>query len=146
MPTAAKLVATLAFAALAYLAAEAFKPSMPDRTVWGPFNLICAGIGGLCGWTVMGGLVGKGYQAAMGYGLRTAVTMVFWIVIVFSIYEAVIRSTKMMYDGPMDTVLGMFELGLKYLKLGATPSVIGTLLLGGIVAGMLSEWANRQWR
>ena len=145
MPTAAKLVAAVAFAAFCYIAADAFKPAMPERTVWGAFNIVCAVVGLLCGWVVMGSLVGRGYQAAMGYGLRTIITCVFWVVILFSIYEAVLRSTKGRYDGPMAAVLGMFDLALEYLKLGAMPTLIGTLVAGGIVGGLLSEWAGRRW-
>lgn len=146
MPTAAKLVAALAFAVLGYLAADVFKVAIPERTVWGYFNLICAMIGLLCGWRIMGDLVGKGYQAAMGFGLRTAVQAVVLVVITFSIYEAVLRSTKMRYDGPMETVLGMVELALEYLGKMATPPMIGTLVLGGILGGVMAEWANRRWK
>jgi hypothetical protein len=54
MPKAARLVAALAFAALGYLAAEVFKNTMPERTVWGYFNPISAVIGLLCGWGIIG--------------------------------------------------------------------------------------------
>ncbi len=145
MPTAAKLVAAVAFAALAFFAAEIFKGAMPDRTVWGLFNPICAAVGALCGWFVMGGLAGHGYQAATGYGIRTAITCLFWVVILFSIYEAVKRSTKMRYDGPMEAVLGMFDLALEYLQLMVTAPMIAAVLLGGALAGALTEWAGRRW-
>jgi hypothetical protein len=145
MPTAAKLAAAIAFALLGYVAAEVFKDAMPERTVWGLFPAISAGISLLCGWFVMGGLVGHGYQAAMGYGLRTMVQAVVFVVGFFAIYEAVRRSTKMRYDGPMEAVLGMFDLALEYLKLMATAPMIGTLLLGGLLCGMVAEWSNRRW-
>jgi hypothetical protein len=146
MPKAARLVAALAFAALGYLAAEVFKNTMPERTVWGYFNSISAVIGLLCGWGVMGGLVGRGYQAAIGFGLRTMVQAVLLVVIVFSIYEAVLRSTRMRYDGPMEAVLGMFQFTLEYLNKMATQPMVGTLLLGGILGGVAAEWANRRWK
>lgn len=146
MPTAAKLVAALAFAALGYLAAEVFKVSMPERTVWGHFSLISAGTGLLCGWALMGDLAGQGYRAAMGYGLRTMIQAVGLLVIGFSIYDAVLRSTKLRYDGPMEAVLGMFELALDYLGKMATAPMIGTLLLGGVLGGVAAEWAGRRWK
>jgi hypothetical protein len=146
MPTAAKLVAALAFAVLGYLAAEVFKNTMPERTVWGYFNLISAVIGLLCGWGIMGDLVGRGYRAAMGFGLRTMVQAVLLVVVFFSIHEAVWRSTKLRYDGPMETVLGMFQFALEYLGRMATPPMIATLLVGGILGGVAAEWANRRWK
>lgn len=146
MPTAAKLVAALAFAVLGYLAAEVFKGTMPERTVWGYFTPVSAVIGLVCGWGVMGGLVGRGYQAAIGFGLRTMVQAVLLVVVVFSIYGAVLRSTKLSYDGPMEAVLGMFQLALEYLGKIATQPMMGTLLLGGILGGVAAEWANRRWK
>lgn len=146
MPTAAKLVAALAFAVLGYLAAEVFKGTMPERTVWGYFTPVSAVIGLVCGWGGMGGLVGRGYQAAIGFGLRTMVQAVLLVVVLFSIYGAVLRSTKLSYDGPMEAVLGMFQLALEYLGKMATPPMIGTLLLGGILGGVAAEWANRRWK
>ena len=145
MPTAAKLVAALAFAVLGFLAAEVFKAAMPERTVWGYFNTVSAVIGLLCGWVIMGDLVGRGYQAAIGFGLRTMVQAVLLVVIVFSICEAVLRSTKLRYDGPMEAVLGMVQFALEYLAKLATPPMIGTLLLGGMLGGVAAEWANRRW-
>src|SRR6056297_1256011 len=106
MPTAAKLLAAVAFAALGFLAAETVKPHMVEGTQFGVFSYICAGIGALCGWMVMGGLVGAGYRAAAGYGVRTAATLVFWALLGFSIYEMILRATKMRYDGPMDALTG----------------------------------------
>ncbi|MDN5788482.1 TrgA family protein, partial [Pseudorhodobacter sp.] len=69
MPTISKLVAAFAFAIVAAFAAELFKPQMPEGTQFGYFTVICAVIGLICGWRVMGNLVGRGYRAAMGYGL-----------------------------------------------------------------------------
>lgn len=146
MPTAAKLVAALAFALLGWLASEVFKDAMPERSVWGLFSPISAGVGLVCGWVIMGDLVGQGYQAAMGYGLRTMIQAVAVIVILFSIYEAVHRSTKLRYDGPMEAVLDMFNLALETLGRMGTAPMVGTLLLGGLACGVLAEWANRRWK
>ncbi|MDZ4094008.1 MAG: TrgA family protein [Paracoccaceae bacterium] len=145
MPTAAKLFAAVAFAAIGYFAAELFKPSMPETTQFGQFSLICAGIGVLCGWIVMGPLAGKGYSAAAGFGTRTAVTIAFWALLGFSIYEMVLRSTKMRYDGPMEAVAGAIGLMAEYGVLMMTPAVLGVLVLGGMLGGMFAEWAARRW-
>jgi len=146
MPTAAKLVAALAFAALGFVAAEVFKGTMPDRTVWGVFAPVSAAIGLICGWTIMGDLVGKGYRAAIGHGLRTTVQAVMLVVIVFSINEAVKLSTKLRYDGPMEAVLGMVQLALDHLAQMATLPMLATLGLGGLAGGVAAEWASRRWK
>ncbi len=145
MPTAAKLVAAVLFAALAFVASELYKIGVPDRTVWGPFSPINAAIGALCGWFVMGRLAGSGYRAAMGYGLRTTVTVLFWCLIVFSTYVMVIRSMKMRYDGPMEALVGVFELMIDHAQPMANGVLITTLLVGGMIAGIVVEWAGRRW-
>lgn len=146
MPTAAKLFAALAFAVTGFVAAEMFKPGMSDGTPFGHFSLIVAAIGGLTGWMVMGGLAGKGYMAAGGSGLRTSVTVVFWVLLAFSVVEMIKLSTKMRYDGPMDAIIGVFQLMLDYGRLVLRPPVLAALAIGGILGGMLTEWAARRWR
>jgi hypothetical protein len=146
MPTAAKLVAALAFALVGYLAANAVKPVMPEGTQFGWFSELTAGIGVLCGWIVMGGLTGRSYGEAAASGLRVSVTIVFWALLGFSIYEMVLRSTKLRYDGPMEALLAVFALMLDYGSVLGTAAIIGILAIGGILAGIAAEWAGRRWK
>jgi hypothetical protein len=94
----------------------------------------------------MGGLVGQGYRAAIGYGLRTAVTLVFWVLVAMCIYLMVLRSMSLRYDGPMEAVVGIFDLMIENGQPLATLPVIGTLLVGGSLGGMLTEWVGRRWK
>lgn len=146
MPTAAKIFAAAAFAVVGFLAAEAFKPGMPDGTPFGAFSMIVAVIGLLTGWMVMGGLAGRGYGAAAGSGVRTSVTVVFWALLGFSIYQMVLLSLKKRYDGPFDAIIGIFELMYENGLIAATVPVGTVLLVGGVLGGWLSEWASRRWR
>lgn len=145
MPTAAKLFAAVMFAAVGFLAAQAYVPSLPEGTQIGFLREICAMLGLVIGWFVMGRLVGKGYVEAVGFGIRTSVTVLFWAVLGFSIYEMILRSTKMMYDGPMEALLGVFDLVIYYGKMMGSPEFIGTLLIGGVLGGIAAEWAGRRW-
>ncbi|MFN3938352.1 MAG: TrgA family protein [Gemmobacter sp.] len=146
MPTAAKLVAALCFAAVAFFAAEMYKNAAPPETQWGRFTIIATAVGALIGWSVMGGLVGRGYYRAAGYGIRTSATIVFWLILGFSIYEMVLRSARRQYDGVFNAIEGTFDI---ILVNGATllrPEPLIVLVIGGILGGMCAEWANRQWR
>lgn len=145
MPTMSKLIAAVAFAVVAYIAAELFKPVMPEGTQFGAFNFISAGVGFLCGWIVMGGLTGKGYRAAAGSGMRTSVTTAVWVLLICSIILMVRKAFKMRYHGPMEAIVDIFSLALEYGLLMMTPGVIGSLLIGGSIGGMLAEWARRRW-
>jgi hypothetical protein len=146
MPTAAKLVAALAFALVGYFAANAVKPVMPEGTQFGWFSELTAGIGLLCGWIVMGGLTGRSYGEAAASGVRVSATIVFWALLGFSIYEMVLRSTKLRYDGPMEALLAVFALMLDYGSYLGTAAIIGILAVGGVVAGIAAEWAGRRWQ
>jgi hypothetical protein len=145
MPTAAKLVAAVVFAAVAFFAANAMVPLLPEGTQIGYLREISALLGLVVGWRVMGRLVGKGYVEAIGFGIRTSVTILFWATLGFSIYEMILRSTKMMYDGPMEALLGVFDLMIYYGEMMGSPEFIGTLLVGGIIGGLAAEAAGRRW-
>jgi len=146
VPTAAKLVAAVVFAAVAFLAGSVYIPLLPEGTQAGWFAAVCAGFGAVIGWMVMGGLAGRGTTAAMGHGVRTAVTIVFWTGLFFSIREMVLRSMNLRYDGPMEAVIGTFDIAIDYGRLLADPQLLAVLGLGGLAGGLVTEWASRRWR
>ncbi|RAZ87624.1 tellurite resistance protein TrgA [Cereibacter johrii] len=146
MPTAAKLVAALAFAALGYLGGRLFAGEVPEGTptaLFGPWGAL-AGL--LCGWAISGARAGRGYWPALGTGVRTVVTGVFLALLGYSLYIMVLRAMRMLYDGPIEALLGVFALMLDQAQLLARPEIVGTLALGGMIAGSVTEWAGRRWK
>lgn len=145
MPTAARLAAAVFYAALAFISAELIKPLMPEGTQFGYFSFVCAGLGALTGWRVMGVLVGHTYRAALESGLRTMLAMVFWGVLLFGIYDMILQSMNLRYTGPVEALQAVFEISLNYLKVMANPGLIATLLMGGALGGVFAEWVSRRW-
>lgn len=145
MPTAGKLVAAMLFAALAYVTAEVFKPAMPQGTAFGAFSWVCAGIGGLCGWLVMGPRTGQAFAGLVSAGLQTALMMAFAALAGFSIEIMVARAFRRLYDGPAEAVLGVFEVMLQHGRLMLTPEVLAALLIGGPVCGVLAGMVGKRW-
>jgi hypothetical protein len=145
MPTASKLAGAFAFAVLSFFAAQSFIPHLPEGSVIGMFREITTAIGLAVGWFVMGRLTGHGYLDAIGSGMRTQLTVVFWALLGFSIYFMVKKSTHMMYDGPMEAVIGVFDIMLDYGKKLLVPDMAAILLGGGALAGILTEWAGKRW-
>ncbi len=146
MPTTAKLVAAVLFALIGWLAANAHVPALGEGAAIGRFREIAALIGLVVGWGTMGSLVGKGYSDAIGSGLRTSITLVFFALLIFSTWLMFKQTEKMAYDGPMEAVLGVFAFMLEHGRKMLTPGVLGVLVIGGAGAGLLTEWASRRWR
>ncbi len=145
MPTAAKLVSAVLFALLGVFVADLYAQGITTgaRTTW--LREGAALISLICGWRVMGVLVGRGMSAAVGSGIRTVLTAVFFTLLIFAIYQMVVISTKGRYDGPMEAVLAVFEIIVALGRGLLTPEIIGTLLVGGALGGVAAEATSRRW-
>ena len=146
MPTAAKLVAAFSFAFLAFMAAEIFKPHMPDGTQFGAFSPVSALIGLLAGWKVMGAMAGQGWVQAINNGVRTSLTIVVLALVIFSIEEMIQVAMRKLYDGPGDAILGAFKLAADFSMMLLAPDMLILLLVGGALGGLFTEWTARRWK
>jgi len=146
MPTAAKLFAAVAFAALGFFTAEIFKPHMPPGTQFGLFSFYVALIGLACGWRVLGPEAGRGMVNSANAGLRAALATALVALVIFSTEEMLVRAFRKEYHGPMDAVIGIIGLGVGYVERFLAFDTLLVLFAGGALAGCLSEWASRRWR
>jgi hypothetical protein len=146
MPTGAKLMAAACYAVVGFIMANYYAMNMPDASSAGPIREGAAAVGAVIGWWVMGPLAGKGYVEAAGAGVKTAVILAVAALFLLALREMLINSVKMRYDTALDAILDVFETmasrSMGLLSLG----VFGTILLGGIVAGLLTENAARRWK
>ena len=143
MPTFARLVAAVLFAALAWWTSELIKPLMPDEKPMGRFSELNAVIGLVVGWRVLGSRAGNGYNAAIGISLTAIAALVFWGLLLNSTIVMVQLSLRKSYDGAVEAVVGVVDLMAVHGQIMLDGTVIGTLVIGGLVAGMISEWASR---
>ena len=146
MPTAAKLTAAVIFAILGFFAVQLYLPHLPQELPVGLLRESAAVLGIIIGWRVMGRLAGRGYTEAVGSGIRTSVALVFWALLLFAIQLMIKRAFKMMYEGPMEAVIGVFSLMLEYGRALWAADVLALLLLGGALGGIVTEWAGKRWR
>jgi hypothetical protein len=145
MPTAAKATGAATFAIVGLLIANAYVPGMPDAGAAGSIREFSGVIGAFVGWGVMGHSVGNRYIDSIGYGWKTVVVLVFVATMLFSIYEMLLQSTRMVYDGPIDAILDIFlRMFDRALGLLSFP-VMTVMILGGGVAGLFTEAASRRW-
>lgn len=144
--TATRVVAALTMLFVGWAVSQMIMPLMREGTAFGMFAYLNAAIGAAVGWVVIGSRMGRGMANAIGVGFTAAVVLVFWGVFLQAAREMVLRANKRMYDGPMEAAVSVFQIGIDYLAVMATPTVVGALAMGGIVSGILAEKAAQSWR
>jgi hypothetical protein len=55
------------------------------------------------------------------------------------------ESVKMRYDGPLEAIIDVFARMLERAPPLGTFNVLMTMIIGGIIGGVLSENASRRW-
>lgn len=146
MPTAAKIVSAVAFALVGLWAALAYIPQLPEGTSTGHFPEMMAALGCVLGWRSLGRFTGRGYRESLGLGLRASFLLVLWALFGFAVYTMLVRSTKQVYRGdPGTALLDVPQIMLQFGRLVVAQDVIVALVVGGVVAGLLAEFAARRW-
>ncbi|MGB7318461.1 MAG: TrgA family protein [Planktotalea sp.] len=144
MPTAARVIAALCLAALAWLVSDMVKPLFEEGKTFGNFNLINAVVGFLVGWQVVGARAGRGMGAAINNGLTGGVVMLFWALLLHSSYKMFQVSMRGRYDGAFEAAAAAFQIMFEFATLIATPLIITTLVVGSALSGLFAEYTSRR--
>jgi hypothetical protein len=145
MPTASKLVAALLFGSLAFFVSDLIKPLLEEGTQVGWFSLVNPIVGAVMGWRISGARVGHSIRASLGYGITTVAATVFWCLFIWAGYLMVEASMRLRYDGPMEALQDMGAMMIEFARTMATPTVIGSLVVGGLFFGWLTEQVSRRY-
>lgn len=146
MPTGAKMMAAASFAVVGWVMANYYAMNMPDAAAGGPIRAGAAVVGAIVGWRVMGPSVGRGYVEAAGSGIKTAVALAVVALFLLALREMLVNSVKMRYDGALEAITDVFQVMAQRSEALLSLGVFGTILFGGIIAGLLSENAGRRWK
>lgn len=146
MPTAAKIAAALLFAALAWIASRLTFPLWPEGSSPGRFAEVNAALGLVLGWRMAGARAGQGAAAAIGTGLTTAVTVAVLALFVHGFVLMMGDALRRRFDGPVEALVAVFGHLVEQARLLASAPVIATILGGGILAGLVTEWFGRNFR
>ncbi|MDW4496407.1 TrgA family protein [Sulfitobacter sp. D35] len=146
MPDSARLIAAACVGALGFLVSFLIIPLMPESTYFGYFVWINLALGVCAGWIVMGKRAGRGVTAAINNGLGGTMTLVVWGLFVYACYEMFSKAMDNWYKNPFDALIAVFELMAKYGLVLVDPAVLMLLIGGGIVSGLFTELAWRNWR
>ena len=147
MPTAARLVAALSLAILAFVVSGQVMPLLPEGKGVGPwFTPVNMAVAFLSGWIILGSRAGRGTVPGINNGLTGVVAMMFWELFVHSTDEMVRQAMRNRFDGPFEAIIAILYIGIDYGIMIATANIIITLVVGGVVAGLATEYAHRRWR
>jgi hypothetical protein len=146
MPTAAKIAAAILFAALAWIASRLTFPLWPEGASPGRFAEINAALGFVLGWRMSGARAGQGVTAAIGTGLTTAVAVAFVSLFAHGFVLMIGDSLRKRFDGPVEATVAVFGNLVEQAQILGSAPVIATVLGGGVVAGLVTEWFGRNFR
>lgn len=139
-------MAAVSFAVVGWIMANYYELNAPDVAALGPIREGAALAGACVGWSVMGNSVGNGYVEAAGSGIKTALALAVVALFLLGLSEMLTNSVKLQYDGALDAIVDVFQSMARRSHGMLSLGVFGTLLFGGIVAGMLTENASRRWK
>lgn len=146
MPNAARLVAALGLALTAFIVSGQIMPLMPEGMAFGYFTYVNIILGIVCGWVVMGKRAGRGITPAINNGLTGVVALLFWGLFVQGCYEMVQQALRNRYGGPFEALTAIIQIGVDFGATILVPHIIITLLIGGVLSGLATEFASRRWR
>ncbi len=146
MPDAARLIAALTIGMIAFIVSYQIMPLMPESTDFGSFVYVNAILGIVVGWSVMGKRAGRGLTSAINNGLGGAMVLVIWGLFIHSCYQMFDRALDNWYNGVFTALAAIFQFMAEYALILLDPLVLFSLAAGGIVSGLLTEYAWRTWR
>ncbi|MDF1718196.1 MAG: TrgA family protein [Antarcticimicrobium sp.] len=146
MPTAARLIAALCLAVVAFAVSVQVMPQMPEGMDFGYFVPVNIGIGLVCGWVVMGRYRSQGVVGALNNGLAGVAVLVFWGLVVQGGNEMFRLAMDRRFHGPVDAIYAVFELSVGYAQYLLTPGIVATVLIGGLLSGLMTRLAGMLWR
>lgn len=145
MPTAARLMAAICLACMGFVLSEMIMPLMPDRASFGYFVPTNMALGALAGWVVMGPRAGGGPVMGIGNGLTGVFVLVLWGLAAQAVLRMLKLSMQRRYDGLGEAVLSVLSIGAEYFLIMATIPIAGVIVIGGIISGLATNYAEKKW-
>lgn len=145
MPTLARLVAAILLAATGFVAAELYRPHLPESVEATWLSATVAALGLIIGWRAVGRGAEAPHAGVLVLAAKAAIYLLFWTLLVFGIREMLNRSFRRAYDDPFTAVLDIPAIGWDYLVSAAVPEVMGALLLGALITGAATRFVARRY-
>ena len=72
--------------------------------------------------------------------------LVIWALIIQGAVEMFRLAKRNIYDGPFEALAAIFTIALEYFFVMAVPTVLVTLVVGGTLVGLVTEFASKRWK
>lgn len=144
MPTAARLVAAVAFAIVGYFIYTSMLLVYGDDTVPKFLMPLCIGAGIWAGW-VLCGAHASGIVSGIGTGYTAVIAQVFWIALIMSFVEMIQLALRRRYDGPVEAVVDVFSIMFTNGMRFGTPQFFMVIAVGGVVGGVLAGIMGKKY-
>lgn len=146
MPTAAKLMGTLLFGLIGAMVALRIPDFLPEGMQTGLLLPMTVAVSALMGWRIAGTRGGgQSYGDAAATGILTVALSTIVLLAVFGFMEMLKLTERMVYKGPVEAVMGIFEQMLKLAPILLNIELLGMMAIGGMLAGLACEIAGRRW-
>ncbi|MDX8348881.1 TrgA family protein [Cognatiyoonia sp. IB215446] len=145
MPTAGRLAGAVIFALFGWYIGGIMAPFFPEERPPAYLLPMCAAFGLFIGWTVCGSRTGKGYVNAVSNGLTTIGAFSFCVVFALGGNQMISNALRNRYDGPMDALVGMFELMIEHAVQFLDVTFLATLIFGGIICALVAEYFGKKY-
>lgn len=145
MPTGAKLVAAICLAFLGLALSVIITPLMPELADFKFLAPVNMALGALIGWLVLAPRAGGGTGHAIANGLTGAAALAFWGLAALGVIRMIDLSTHKQYRGLGDAIFAIFSIGADYFLVLATMPVGIALVVGGVMSGLATNYADRNW-
>lgn len=150
MLTMPKVIAGVIIAFIAWIVSGLVKVEILE--VYGSYNFgwyvaLSVLMGFVCGYLILGSRSNGrlGGATAMSIGLTAMVAAVFWVLFLVTANEMLRLALARRYRGLTEALTDMVRIGGDYGQYLLHVNIILTLVIGGFVAGLLTEFAARRW-
>ena len=138
-------MAAISLAVLAFVLSGMVVPLMPESTDFGYFLPLNVFLGLVVGWRVMGKRAGRGIVAAINNGLAGVFVLMLWAIFLQAANEMVRLALRNRYDDPFEAIVAVFQIGAEFGVMIATLPIGVALVVGAVIAGLLTEFAYNRW-
>ena len=148
MPTAARIVAAICIAFVAWVGSGLVKLEMPAQSSFGFFVPLSVIVALACGWIILGRRADRGrlgFGGAIGVGLSAMAVAVFWVLFVIAAQESFAVAIQKTYHDPMKVIYGIYPIAGKYGATLLETTILVWLVFGGAISGILAHLAGQRW-